>query len=336
VANPKNSPTTRWSGLLSSVGSVPRTFWFSVVGPLFLLIGGYFAWIQYGAPNLDRAMYGLKVENILITPKPPWIKSDVTTEVFQGADLGRLSVLDRQMSSTVFNAYRTHPWIRKVFRVQKLSGCQVRIDVEYREPIAMIYWETPSTNGAPQLKIRTGGSPEGDGKPGSSIPGSSGNVTENKSASFVPVDADGVLLPWRDFQSDEVLQYFLIYAKNASATGKVGAEYGDVRIKAALLLCRILKDYRKQLGLERIYVYPSASPDGSQTASKWILELTTHTNQRFLWGSPPAFERPGEATAEMKAERLMQLTQRPTPDQAKLTEFDLTKTSKISVDTPVQ
>ena len=334
MANPKNSPTPRWSGLLNRVESVPRTFWFSVIGPLFLLIGGYFAWIQYGAPNLDRAVYGLKVENILITPKPPWIKSDVNAEVFQGADLGRLSVLDRQMSSTVFNAFRTHPWIRKVFRVQKLSGCQVRIDVEYREPIAMIYWETSNASGASHLKIRTGGSPDGNASTVTQTNAS--DVAENKSASFVPVDADGVLLPWRDFESDEVLQYFLIYAKNASASGKVGAEYGDVRIKAALLLCRLLKDYRKQLGLERIYVYPSASPDGSQLASKWMLEVTTQSNRRFLWGSPPTFEKPGEATAEMKAERLIQLSQRPTPDQSKLTEFDLTKTSKVSTEDPLQ
>jgi hypothetical protein len=296
---------------------------------LFLLIGGYFAWIQYGAPNLDRAVYGLKAENILITPKPNWIKSDIAAEVFQGADLGRLSVLDRQMSSTVFNSFRTHPWIRKVFRVQKLSGCQVRVDVEYREPIAMIYWETPNASGVPQPIIRTGGSPNGETN--TNEVANASNSSENKSASFVPVDADGVLLPWRDFDSDDVLNYFLIYAKNASATGKVGAEYGDIRIKAALLLCRLLKDYRNQLGLERIYVYPSPNTDVSQLASKWMLEITTQSNQRFLWGSPPTFERPGEATPEMKAEKLVQLTQRPTPDQSKLTEFDLTKTSKAPV-----
>jgi len=302
-----------------------------VIGPLVLLIGGYFAWIQYGAPNLDRAVYGLKAENLIVTSKPAWIDANVTQEVFQGADLGRLSVLDREMSATVFNAFRTHPWIRKVFRVQKISGCQVEINVEYREPLAMIYWEMP--NGLqPQnasSTVMTGGSPDGDTR---NEPAQGIGQPSEKSASFVPVDLDGVLLPWRDFGSDEVLRYWLIYAKNASTSGRVGADYGDVRVKAALRLCLLLKEHREKLGLERIYVYPSANPDNSPTGSKWILEVTTRNNQRFLWGNPPGLESAGEPNSLAKAERLIQLTQRPTSDQSKLVEFDLSKASKAAAD----
>ena len=343
MANPKKTPQPSGSGLKSesgpnsgsglagSLGAVPRTFWFSVIGPLVLLIGGYFAWIQYGAPNLDRAIYGLKTENLIVTPKPPWIDADVTKEVFQGADLGRLSVLDREMSATVFNAFRTHPWIRKVFRVQKISGCQVEINVEYREPLAMIYWEMP--NGLqPQntgSTVRTGGSTDGDTQ--TAAPKGIGEPSE-RLASFVPVDLDGVLLPWRDFGSDEVLRYWLIYAKNASTSGRVGADYSDVRVKAALRLCLLLKEHRETLGLERIYVYPSANPDNSPMGSKWILEVTSHNNQRFLWGNPPGMESAGEPNALAKAERLIQLTQRPTSEQSKLVEFDLSKASKSPAD----
>jgi len=331
LVNPKNAPSPEHSGLLSNLSQIPRTFWFSVVGPLVLLIGGYFAWIQYGAPNLDQAIYGLKSENLIVTPKPVWIKSDVAAEVFQGADLGRLSVLDRQMSASVFNAFRTHPWIRKVFRVQKISGCQVEVNVEYRKPLAMIYWESPkgNLNSHANLTVKTGGSvDEGGIDPQNNVSNGIGYGADT-AASFVPVDIDGVLLPWRDFDSNEVLKYWLIYAKNASTNGKVGADYGDVRVKAALLLCRLLDDHRESLGLERIYVYPSATPDNSPRGSQWTLELTSQNSQRFLWGNPPGFEKDGEPSAVAKAERLIQLTRRPTPDQAKLIEFDLTNSSKV-------
>jgi hypothetical protein len=255
-----------WSRLLESLAKIPKIALVSVIGPVVLLVAGYLLWVNYGAQHLNKSLYGVHAENIILTPQPAWIKSPVLTEVFEGSDLGRLSTLDRQMSAAVWNAFRAHPWIRKVFRVQKLAGAQVRIDVEYREPLAMVYCELPNTQGSNSSRQESQLQ-----KPASTLTVQS-NQTSDRMISFLPVDVDGVLLPTKDFKPEQVPQFMLIYAQSANPIGLVGGEYGDARIKEALLLCRLLKDVREKMGIEKVYVYPDPASEGP---SNWTLELRT-------------------------------------------------------------
>lgn len=316
--NDRSSGAIRGQAVLAALSTIPKISLISVVGPAVLLVLGYLLWINYGAKHLNTSLYGLRAENITLTPQPDWIQSSILDEVYQESDLSRLSVLDHNMSSALYDAFRIHPWVRKVFNVKKLSGMQVRVLVEYREPLAMVYCEP--------LKSGTEQGPSGKGsteKPVSTVKHNPANQ-EQTSVKFLPVDADGVLLPTKDFQSDHILKFMLIYAQSAVPIGNVGSEYGDARIKEALLLCRILKNDRERLGIERVYVYPDAN---SQGPSRWTLELTTRT-KKIHWGHPPGLEAPGEPGFPAKLRKLGEFLLTPKPNETSLNEIDLVVSAK--------
>lgn len=326
MANPApRSKDDRGSGNLrvnywiETLAKIPKVAFISIMGPAFLLVVGYVLWVNYGAKHLNKSLYGLHIENISLTPQPTWIQSSVLTEVFQGSELGRLSVIDRQMTPALYNAFRTHPWIRQVFRAYKLTGAQVRVDVEYREPLAMVYCEISNQ----EDKSHSVKGQSLNGKPVSAS-GVVQNSNSGRRISFLPVDADAVLLPTQDFKPDQVPQFILIYAQDATPIGMIGSEYGDVRIKEALRLCRLLKDVREKFGIERIYVYPDQS---SQGPSRWSLEITTK-NKKIRWGHPPGLEAPGEPGFPAKLRKLGEFLLNPTQNEVALSEMDLVISAK--------
>src|SRR5262245_32516138 len=92
-----------------------------VVAILTLLLGlgivGHFVW-QHCAPTIARhPQYRLAAENIHITPAPPWIRSDIKSEVLRDAGLaGTISVLDDwdTLAERVRKAFESHPWVASV------------------------------------------------------------------------------------------------------------------------------------------------------------------------------------------------------------------------------
>jgi hypothetical protein len=297
---------------IESLAKIPKVALVSVFGPFLLLVAGYLLWVNYGAKHLNTSLYGVLAENIIVTPQPAWIPTPILPEVFQQSDLGRLSTLDRQMSAAVYNAFRLHPWIRRVFRVQPLAGAQVQVDVEYREPLAMVYCET-------SIKIESNKSRDGN-----RLPKPVSTPIQDRAISFLPVDADAVLLPTKDFRPEQVPQYMLIYAQSAEPSGLIGSEYGDSRIKEALLLCKLLKDVRETMGIERVYVYSDPASEGP---SRWTLEITTKS-KKIRWGHPPGMESPGEPGFPAKLRKLGDFLLRPSPSETTQTEYDLVASAK--------
>ncbi len=249
-----------WQSIEATLARIPRIGLISIVGPFILLIAGYFLWIAYGARHLDQAKYGLKQENIVMTPQPSWIKSNVLDEVYRGSNLARLNTLDNQMSANMYNVFRVHPWIRRVFRVEKASGGVVEILVEYREPLAMVYDDSPSP-------ARSGIAPSPSDRaasPGSQISSTKPTTLDQRPAvNFFPVDVDSVMLPVQDFAPEQIPNYFLIYAKGAVPLGrKYGDEYGDARIKEALILVAfyaMIENLLVSIGFTRITISAGAA-----------------------------------------------------------------------------
>lgn len=316
----RGSGGARWQRIIGTLSGLPKIALISTLGPALLLVAGYLLWRNYGAAHLNTMLYGVQSQNIVLTPQPVWIRSNVLDEVCEGSNLERLSTLDRQMSAVFYNAFRSHPWIRRVIHVGKAAGGIVRVNVEYREPLAMVYCELPSP---PDSLSAATASNEWTVK--TSTPSKA--PTNNQKISFLPVDAEGVLLPTQDFQPEQVRQFMLIYAQGAVPIGMIGSEYGDARIKEALLLCRLVKDVREKLGLERVYVY--ADPSG-QGPSQWTLELTTR-DKRISWGHPPGLESPGEPGFSAKLRKLGDFILSPTSSEATLTELDLVVSAKSAL-----
>ncbi len=267
--------------LPNNMPSISRTALLSIVGPASLLILGYLAWTLWGAKKLDQTYYALQVENIEVTPQPKWIRSNVAEEVYNGSKLKDLSVLERHASATIARAFDSHPWIRNTLRVQKAAGGKVKVDVEYRQPIAMVFYDAKSS-------------------PNKKAPADS-------QLQFLPVDRDGVLLPTQDFSSEQVLDHLIIYAPGAAPMGLIGAPFGDNRINEAVKLCELLAPLRRELKLERIYI--DADPR-APNSNRWLLEIGSVAQKgaaarRYVWGHAPGQEGTNEPRADVKLARLI-------------------------------
>ncbi len=256
----------------AGTAKMSRVALFTILAPAFLLIFGYVAWSLWGAKHLQ-------IDNLDVTPQPPWIRADVVREVFEGSNLSDLTTLDHQATPMVAHAFDSHPWVRRAIRVQKLAGGKIKVDVEYREPIAMVFYDKgqgDSNQANPQLQ-------------------------------FLPVDQDGVLLPSADFTPDQVLDFLIIYAPGAAPMGLVGHEFGDVRIHESVKLCKLLAPLRRELRLERIYV--DDDPRNPRQGN-WLFEIGatgrgTTPGRRFVWGHAPGKETRGEPSADRKLARLI-------------------------------
>jgi hypothetical protein len=276
--------------------AIPKAAILSMVGPMALLLAGYLGWRFYGAKALDTAYYALKKENIHISDKPTWLRSDVVSEVFEQSRLERMSLLDDQTTAVIAKAFDIHPWVKKTHRVHRMAGGQIMINAEFRQPVAMVHCE--------------------------SEPNATSEAMDQES--FLPVDSEGILLPTKDFSQEDIPNYILIYAQNIQSSDypRVGMTLADPQIAEAILLCRFLAPLRAQglAKLSSVYVYPNASGGNS----RWRLEITTKGGPRILWGSAPTHEATNEPTANTKLKRLVELIGDPT--QWARSELDLTTT----------
>lgn len=236
-----------------------------------LLVLGYFGWYYYGAQHLDRTLYALQVDNIELTPSPPWIHTDLKAQVYRDNGLSQVSLLEPQATATIAHAFDSHVWIKSTNRVRKLSGGKVTVDVTYRRPAAMVFYE-------PQLGAPSSGAPRG---------------------LCYPVDEEGVVLPGDEFASKQVHDYFMIYAPNAAPAGKRMA-FGDERIAAALSLCKLLEPQRVPLKLDCIYVEPDSIDQQLGGFNSWVMHILTEEKREIVWGHAPGKETKDEPSVEEK------------------------------------
>jgi len=297
----KNSPPFLWKQLLGWTQGIPRAAILSLVGPGILLLVGYLGWRYYGAKTLDGVFYAVKPESIHVTNTPPWLKTDIVKEVFEGSNLGKMSLLDDQTAAVIARAFDAHPWIRKTYRVQKMAGGQILVNVEYRTPIAMVHCEI-------------------DDKDGKSAAADE---------SFLPIDSEGVLLPTKDFSQADISKYVLIYARNIRASDhrRVGTPLGDSQVDEAIQLCRELLARRDEASVVAIYVYPTRSVG----KAKWMLELATRGGPRIIWGSAPGLEGRDEPSLQWKMKRLLEITSQ--RDLWSQPEFDLSRPAESAPET---
>lgn len=240
-----------------------------------LLILGYFAWLYWGAEHLDRALYAVKIENVVVTPQPTWIRNtNVREEVFNNGALGQLSVLDPQASATIAHAFASHSWVQRVARVQKLTGGKVTVDIVYRRPIAMVRYEGGNLN----------------------------PISSQIKKGYYPIDEEGVILPTADFDSSQVTAYFLIDAEGATPPSDVGMAFSDTRIKQSVVLCRALEAVRVDLRLLWIRVNRDDRMGGP---NPWVLHIETSDKRSIFWGHAPGLEVSGEPSAQAKLTNLI-------------------------------
>jgi hypothetical protein len=258
----------------SGPGGIPVA---ALLGLVFFvgLIGAVIhAWRSWGRSAVTRPVYRIKVENIQMTPQPPWIRTDVREEIVRDNHLDDLTIFDKGATIQVYRAFESHPWVAKVLRVSKHPPARLNVDLEYRQPVAWV--EVPATK-----------------------PDDRGGV--------IPIDAFAHVLPTRDFTSSDLQDYLRIAITDVSPFGLAGTPWGDARVMTAAKIAKLLDGTWKALRLYRIQL---ALEPGPQSAGfEPLFELETDSRKRILWGRGPGAEASDEPAAVLKVARLKQLAE---------------------------
>lgn len=254
------APQSRWQrNLLIGVGLV-----------VALGVAVHLAWLQFAATIARHPQYQITVDQIRISPPPPWIHSDIRAEVLRDAGLvGTLSVLDDsgKLQERIRDAFAFHPWVANVRRIVLSLPASIDVELEYRRPIAAV------------------------------------QASANPGATCSPIDVMGVRLPDSDFS--EVERRYLPRIVGVGGQPLVGKPWTDERVLEAARLVAGLSDVWTQLRL--VEIIPSPEPRIRGDVRYHTFELTTSGGTRIRWGAAPGHEPDaGESPFNVKRQRLVE------------------------------
>jgi len=241
---------------------------------LMTVAGAVVAFSRFVPDLRNRPEYQFRMEESRITPPPAWVPAGILKEVMADAPLPEtVSLLDPDLCRNVARAWERHPWVKRVLCVQITSEPALVVDVEYRQPAALI------------------------------------RVVDG----FYPVDQDGILLPPRDFSSTSTELLPQVQNIVSTPHDGVGKPWGDPVVVAVAKLAAVLAPeqnlalYWNRFQLKSIIAptlsNPAAAPD------QLIFELETAGGNRVVWGRPPG-EDSLEPTPEVKLARLVEYQSR--------------------------
>ncbi|WP_153558364.1 cell division protein FtsQ/DivIB [Roseimaritima sediminicola] len=256
--------------VIRRIATAPMAFAF--LWPALLAVGGYWAWQQWGVEHVGKQFARLETSEIHLTDRPDYIpeRVDLTREVLESTALGDLSLLDRQVSARIAQAYATNAWIEQVLAVRVRSGGAVDVQVRYRRPVAMVrHWSRHA---------------------------------DVQGWAYYPVDPQGIVLPPSAFTAEDAAAYLVINIPEVDLRGTPGFSCGDSRVTAAANLAAVLAPYRRQLGLAAIELHAENNPNQRFLA----FDIVMQSGRRMVWGSAPGEELQGEPAAKYKLQALLQ------------------------------
>jgi hypothetical protein len=179
-----------------------------------LFLGGwYYTWQYVKDRVLTSPERGVGPEQMEVTQRPPWIRSDVRDEVFRLLrSSGPLNILDDALVQRVKNAFASHPWVARVRSVGKQSPAIVKVEVDYRQPVCAV-----------------------------AVPNG-----------LLLVDAEGVLLPSGDFTPSEAGRYPRLVGVDRPPDGPAGRRWNDARVIGGAEIAAALGPVWNGLKLQRI------------------------------------------------------------------------------------
>jgi hypothetical protein len=189
-----------------------------------LVAAGYAIWQSVREHVFKSSHYHLSLDDIIVTPRPEWIRTDVKAEVVRDASVdGPLSVLDQRLLQRLREAFALHPWVAKVVRVGKRSPARVEVDLVYRRPVCMVQ-----------------------------VPGG-----------LFPVDAEGVLLLTADFSPQEASRYPRLSGIPLSTAPPPGVRWPDERVLGGAEIAAALRDVWHEMELHHIQPTITSADGGS-------------------------------------------------------------------------
>jgi hypothetical protein len=176
------------------------------------VIGFAIAWQRWGAPSLEGDDYLVSEEKIVVTPQPPWIHANVKADCVRALAGMQLKLLDRELVEKIGSAFKLHPWVAEVVRVEKQSPAQVTVQLEYRRPVLVVKLDVPGDEG------------------------------------LLFLDEQAVLLPSTDFAPTQARNYLRIAASGETPSGVYGVPWKSERIAGAAAIAAVLENQWQTLG----------------------------------------------------------------------------------------
>lgn len=182
---------------------------------LVIVVGGsYWGWQLLQQRGLNDNQYRVDADDIFITTESEWVESqNLKAEVMRDASLDEpVSILDDNLAERVALAFKAHPWVREVRRVEKFHPARVEVTVVYRDPVAVVA------------------------------------VGER----LLPVDQEGVLLPIENFAPYRLLQFPKIVGDRLGSSPVAGGLWNDSRVTAGAAIATALAGTWHEFGLTEI------------------------------------------------------------------------------------
>lgn len=243
-----------------------------------LLLGGFqYAWHRWGKRGVIGRAHVITAADIEATPQPEWLHAEVKSEILRDVNITGSSILDTELTKRIHAAFASHRWISKVRSVKKSYPAKVEVDLDYRQPIAVVEVQ------------------KSDGKPG-----------------LVFIDADTALLSHADLAPGHLTEkqadslgaglasgYLRITGGKLSAAGKMyGHSWENQSLLGAAQIANAWKDQWKSTGLFRIAITEDTNAD-------IVYEMLTKDNHRIVWGHAPGQEVPGEPKPAEKIQQIL-------------------------------
>jgi hypothetical protein len=245
----------------------PRV-WACLAMLVALGFAAHFLWVRTAPIVARNPQYILAAERIQITGPPPWIRSDIKTQVLRDSGLtGTASVLDDwdTLSKRVKDAFELHPWVASVERITRRLPSSLDIELKYRRPIAAVESSDPS------------------------------------GVMFLPIDDHAVRLPESDLTETE--RRYLPRVSGISGRPRVGDVWNDPRVIGGAKLAAQLADVWQQLRLVEILC---SEPTSSHDKPLYTFEIVTTGGTRIIWGATPGQESSsGDSPFTQKRQRLL-------------------------------
>ncbi len=174
---------------------------------------GAFLWSRFGDRTRAHRDTVLLPEAVELRGVAPWVRADVRGEALHDASLDQgLPLDDPELQRRLARAFDMHPWVRRVVRVELMHPAAACIEVQCREPVAMVGWQ--------------GG--------------------------LLAVDGEGVVLPSEDFTAEAAARYPKITGVESSPQGAAGFPWGDVVVEEAAAVAAAIGPEWQSLGLSEV------------------------------------------------------------------------------------
>ncbi|WP_437203199.1 cell division protein FtsQ/DivIB [Planctomicrobium sp. SH664] len=245
-----------------------------IIAAFFTAIVVLVPYLPWLLPNLvEQPEYQFTLDRIEINAPTAWVPSTIAEQVREGANLPEtVSLLEPRLCQEVAEAWSKHPWIQSVKSVQITNAPGLRIEVEYRQPVAFV-------------------------------------ATDK---GLYPVDREGILLPPSDFKIGETGRLPLIRGITTQPQSAAGFPWGDNAVRAGAQLAAILapeQDLEKYWNRFHCKAILVSAANRFATPEQLNLEIETVGGSRIIWGRPPGADAL-EPTVDQKLLRLQQCLSR--------------------------